>query len=72
MSLFGFFEYFCRVGIVPGRALAAHQTGAASEHITGVRHSSSAPTIAHIDGPQISATFEHFIHIGYLGRVEVA
>ena len=59
------------VGIV-GRALATHKVEAVREHIIGVRHSSSAPTIAHIDGPQIIAAIEHVSHSVHIRRVEIA
>ena len=58
-------------GIV-GRALAAHQTGAVIEHISGERHGSRAPAIAYIDGPKIAAAIEHVNHNVHIGRVETA
>ena len=58
-------------GIV-GRPLAAHQAGAAIEHIIGIGHGCGAPSIAHIDGAQVIAPTEHPIHTGHLGRVETA
>ena len=59
------------IGII-GRALAAHQTGAVKEHISRVRHGSSAPTTAHTDVVQIIAVCEHLCHVGHPGRVETA
>ena len=59
------------VGIV-GRALTAHKVVAVRKHITGLRHSRSAPVIAYIDGLQIETASEHVSHIGHLGRVEMA
>ena len=61
-----------RVGVVPGRALAAHQTSAAIEHIIGSRYSLRAPILAHIDGSQVGAATKHTIHICHLCRVETA
>ena len=58
------------VGIV-GRALAAHQAGAVSEHTDRTGHGSRAPTATHIDGPQIGAAKEHVIHNVHIGRVEI-
>ena len=61
-----------RVGVAIGSALAAHQAGAAVEHICRVRHGRSAPAIAHIDGPQIAAVSEHTLHVCHIRGVETA
>ena len=61
-----------RVGVVIIRALTAHKVSAECEHIIRIRHSRSAPAIAHMDSPQIAAVPKHVNHITHLGRIETA